>query len=108
MDDGRLPGAAAGTRCGSRSAMRSLRHTLLFALVVCVLAVAAFRADDARAAEGDGRIAVDLELVLAVDVSRSIDEDEFQLQRRGFAAALVNSAVGPPVQRCATRANPVA
>src|SRR5258708_9687532 len=98
MDDGRLPGAAAGTRCGSRSAMRSLRHTLLFALVVCVLAVVAFRADDVRAAEGDGRIAVDLELVLAVDVSRSIDEDEFQLQRRGFAAALVNPAVVRAIQ----------
>jgi len=33
---------------------------------------------------------VDLELVLAVDVSGSIDEDEARLQREGFAAAITN------------------
>jgi hypothetical protein len=42
----------------------------------------------ASAAEG-----VDLALVLAVDVSRSIDDGEFKLQRDGYAAALVNPAV---------------
>jgi hypothetical protein len=31
--------------------------------------------------------AVDLQLVLAVDVSRSVDEDEFRLQREGYANA---------------------
>ncbi|MBV8167724.1 MAG: DUF1194 domain-containing protein, partial [Alphaproteobacteria bacterium] len=36
---------------------------------------------------------VDLALVLAVDVSRSIDEQEFQLQRQGYAAALTNPRV---------------
>src|SRR3954452_21939728 len=36
---------------------------------------------------------VDLALVLAVDVSRSIDEQEFQLQRHGYAAALTNPRV---------------
>ena len=36
---------------------------------------------------------VDLALVLAVDVSRSIDDDEFQLQRRGYAEAFRNPAV---------------
>ena len=41
----------------------------------------------ARAAE------VDLELVLAVDVSRSIDDDEFRLQREGYAQAFTNPAV---------------
>ncbi len=30
---------------------------------------------------------VDLHLVLAVDVSRSVDDDEFRLQREGYAAA---------------------
>ena len=30
----------------------------------------------------------DLLLVLAADVSRSIDEGEFELQRKGYAAAL--------------------
>jgi hypothetical protein len=36
---------------------------------------------------------VDLALVLAVDVSRSIDDQEFQLQRHGYAAALSNPRV---------------
>jgi len=36
---------------------------------------------------------VDLLLVLAADVSRSIDEDEFNLQRKGYAAALTNPRV---------------
>ena len=36
---------------------------------------------------------VDLELVLAVDVSRSIDADEFDLQRQGYARAIVNPNV---------------
>jgi hypothetical protein len=42
----------------------------------------------ARAAE-----LVDLALVLAADVSRSIDEQEFQLQRQGYAAALTSPRV---------------
>ena len=36
---------------------------------------------------------VDLQLVLAVDVSRSIDEVEAELQRRGYTEALTNQAV---------------
>jgi hypothetical protein len=36
---------------------------------------------------------VDLQLVLAVDVSRSIDEVEAELQRRGYSEALANRAV---------------
>jgi hypothetical protein len=35
----------------------------------------------------DGRTQVDLELVLAVDVSQSMDYDEHQLQRAGYVAA---------------------
>jgi len=42
-----------------------------------------------RAAELD----VDLELILAVDVSRSIDEVEAELQRRGYLEALVDPRV---------------
>jgi hypothetical protein len=34
---------------------------------------------------------VDAAIALAADVSRSIDDDEFQLQRRGYAAALTNA-----------------
>jgi hypothetical protein len=36
---------------------------------------------------------VDLLLVLAADVSRSVDDKEFKLQREGFAAALVDPRV---------------
>jgi hypothetical protein len=36
---------------------------------------------------------VDLELVLAADVSRSVDDVEFQLQRQGYAAALTDRRV---------------
>lgn len=38
-------------------------------------------------------VPVDLELVLAVDVSRSIDDDEYALQKRGYAKAFVNPSV---------------
>ena len=41
---------------------------------------------------------VDLELVLAVDVSRSIDADEFDLQRHGYARAIVNPSVLGAIQ----------
>jgi Protein of unknown function (DUF1194) len=34
---------------------------------------------------------VDVAIVLAADVSRSIDDEEFQLQRRGYAAAVTSS-----------------
>lgn len=36
---------------------------------------------------------VDLQLVLAVDVSRSVDDEEFQLQREGYAEALQDPRV---------------
>ncbi len=38
-------------------------------------------------------VEVDLLLVLAVDVSRSIDDDEFALQRKGYAAAFTHPGV---------------
>ena len=38
-------------------------------------------------------IEVDLELVLALDVSRSMDNEELELQRQGYAAAFVHPAV---------------
>jgi hypothetical protein len=36
---------------------------------------------------------VDVALVLAADVSRSVDDDEFKLQRQGYAAAVTNPRV---------------
>ncbi len=57
-------------------------------VLAAVLLVAAVL--PAGAAGGE---AVDLELVLAVDVSRSIDEREFDLQRRGYVHALTHPNV---------------
>ena len=56
--------------------------------VFMVLAFAAAVAPIARAAERG-----DLLLVLAADVSRSVDAQKFQLQREGYAAAIANPRV---------------
>jgi hypothetical protein len=57
------------------------------ALVGSLAALAA--TTPARAAD----LPVDLQLVLAVDVSRSIDEVEAELQRRGYIEALTNDRI---------------
>lgn len=58
--------------------MRTIRFLLLAIFVgIALLPVAAAAADD-----------VDLLLVLAADVSRSVDSKKFQLQRDGYAAAI--------------------
>lgn len=62
--------------------MRRLRRCL-----VLLAALLAFT-PSARAAEP-----VDLLLVLAADVSRSVDADKFKLQREGYAAAIANPRV---------------
>lgn len=62
-----------------------MRRVLGFCLLL-VLAVAS--APAARAAEK-----VDLLLVLAADVSRSVDAQKFQLQREGYAAAISDRRV---------------
>ncbi|MFY7780550.1 MAG: DUF1194 domain-containing protein [Tagaea sp.] len=41
---------------------------------------------------------MDLELVLAVDVSRSVDDQEFELQRRGYARAFTHPTVIRAIQ----------
>src|SRR5262249_30496836 len=41
---------------------------------------------------------VDMLLVLAADVSRSVDSQKFQLQREGYAAALVDPRVIDAIQ----------
>jgi Protein of unknown function (DUF1194) len=51
----------------------------------------------ARAAE-----TVDVELILAVDVSLSMSPDELELQRRGYAAALTHPGVIQAIQQGAT------
>ena len=47
----------------------------------------------ATAGSARAQTPVDLQLVLAVDVSRSIDEVEAELQRRGYIEALTNDRV---------------
>ena len=63
------------------------RTALVGSLATPVAALAGARR--ARAADQQ----VDLQLVLAVDVSRSIDEVEAELQRRGYIEALTNDRV---------------
>ena len=55
----------------------------LFTLVVMALSAAPVRAAEP----------VDLLLVLAADVSRSVDADKFKLQREGYAAAISDRRV---------------
>ena len=62
--------------------------TRLARIVLGLVALFAVLAMPARAAEE-----VDLLLVLASDVSRSVDSRKFQLQREGYAAALSNPRV---------------
>src|ERR1051325_6895536 len=60
-----------------------MRTTAIVAALAACLAVAA----------GAGAEQVDLLLVLAADVSRSIDEGEFNLQRKGYAQAMSDPRV---------------
>jgi Protein of unknown function (DUF1194) len=61
-------------------AMRPVLAILAFAVFFCL----------SSAAKAEN---IDLEIVLAADVSRSIDEGEFNLQRKGYAAALTDPSV---------------
>jgi hypothetical protein len=67
--------------------MRTIR-TLLTSIVFAAILAAILAPAAARAAAD-----VDLLLVLAVDVSRSIDAAKFQLQREGYAAAVADPHV---------------
>lgn len=50
-------------------------------------------------AAAEDRIEVDVELVLAVDVSRSMQPFELEIQRRGYAAALTSPEVQSAIAR---------
>jgi hypothetical protein len=79
--------------------MRGLPRALLGALIVTWLLVpAAGRAGEPAAAEPRG-IAVDLQLILAVDSSGSINAEEFRLQMEGFTAAFRSPAIMEAVRR---------
>jgi hypothetical protein len=64
--------------------VREIAVTLAVAAAFCAAALPLARAAD---------MPVDLELILAVDVSRSMDTDEQQLQRDGYVAALTHPDV---------------
>lgn len=83
--------------------MRHTNRTILTFLVLCLAVLAVPRGSWRASAEGlpstpgadsaPGRPEVDLLLVLAVDISRSVDEPKFRLQRDGYAAALTSPRV---------------
>jgi hypothetical protein len=72
--------------------MRSLVIPALIGMVLCCAAAQA------------GAEQVDLQLILAADVSRSVDPDEFKLQREGYAAAFTNPKVLHAIQAGPNRA----
>src|SRR5690606_6605143 len=82
---GRRPPAAdgpAGIRYGSPMRQRSSRNLAWHVAAMCAVAVLVLvSTSPCRAIE------VDLELLLAVDISDSIQPDEAQLQRDGYLAA---------------------
>jgi hypothetical protein len=72
-----------------------MRNNLIQAGLAAFLGFLAFSAASERAEAQSGGPGgpVDLELVLAVDASGSIDEDEFRLQRQGWADAITHPRV---------------
>ena len=68
-----------------------LRRDLLLSALA---APAVLRTNAARATE-----AVDVELVLAVDVSRSVDAEEQEMQMRGYAAAFRDPRLAEAMMR---------
>ncbi len=73
------------------------RKLVSFAVAVAIAAIGVLPAT--------GRAqTVDVAIVLAADVSLSIDEEEFQLQRRGYAAAVTNPQFVQAIQEGAHKA----
>src|SRR5258708_36117285 len=87
-------------RCGGVPMRRAFR----FLLVLFAVCSALFLAPPlAQAAEQ-----VDLLLVFASDVSRSIDQPKFQLQREGYAAAIADKRVLEAITAGRNKRNSVA
>lgn len=79
-----------------------LKRTTALLVAALAAAVVLCAGTPVRADEGE----VDLLLVLAADVSRSVDDDKFKLQREGYAAAIadprvVRAMTGGPNRRIA-------
>jgi hypothetical protein len=65
---------------------------------ILILALFAFSIFHNQSALAQSNTDVDLELILAVDASLSIDSDEAQLQRQGYIQALTNPKVIKAIQ----------
>jgi hypothetical protein len=74
------------------AAMTRRAPALAVALIFCAAALFAWRSAAAPVPRGvdPGKAQVDVELVLAVDISYSMDPDELALQRDGYAKALTS------------------
>ena len=70
--------------------MNASRLTAASALLVAAGAAAA---PAPRPAPAPSQTAVDLNLILAVDASGSVDDDRFELQKQGYAKAFLNQRV---------------
>lgn len=70
----------------------------------CAWALVVFCALLAGASAANPEERVDLALVLAADVSRSVDQEEFQLQREGYAKAFTHPQVLNAIRAGANRA----
>jgi hypothetical protein len=75
-------------------------------LGIAALGLIAFAAAGVAIPQNPKRVAVDLELVLAVDISRSMDFDEHTLQREGYVEAfrhkdVINALMSGPEGRIA-------
>lgn len=80
-------------------ATKTLRsHVWLLALAILIAVPGSWTAPQASERE-----IVDLELALLVDVSASVNEEEFRLQAKGLALAFTSPAVLEAVDRFATR-----
>jgi len=81
-----------GASIPRRAAMAPLAHPVLAMVVAAVLASLSLRPAHAQ-------FAVDLELVLAVDASGSVDDGEFRMQLAGIAAAFRDREVVEAIAR---------
>jgi hypothetical protein len=78
---------------GGHGRLRAMPRTLCQLLALAFFCLNGLPAGNARA-----EIAVDLELVLAVDVSLSMDPEEQRLQREGYVAALRDPGITKAIQ----------
>jgi Protein of unknown function (DUF1194) len=85
LDRPALLGAVAAPSCELRYNFEMNKHLAWLLTGALALSASLLLPPVARAQQ------VDVAIVLAADVSRSIDEEEFELQRRGYAAAVTSA-----------------